>query len=144
MQDKFKKGYIEEKVFDGEYGTYLQNPFSVQQRSEIIGRRMLLCRKKAGMSQNDVCSVIGLSPQTYSGYENGKHEPTNETLVRLAYLYNVSLDYLMGKFYDDEEKDALQSIDNITDNETFEGLQIQVNEIQAKIDYIIKNNLIIK
>lgn len=139
MQYKFKKGYIEEQALNGEYGSYLQNPLSVKQRSEIIGRRMLLCRKKAGMSQNDVCSIIGLSPQTYSGYENGKHEPTNETLVRLAYLYSVSLDYLMGKFYDDKDEDALQSLDNISDNEAFQGLQIQINEIQAKIDKMRKN-----
>lgn len=132
-------GLLKDKVFMGEYGTYLQSPLSAKERAEIIGRRMLLCRKKAGMSQNDVCSIIEIAPQTYSGYENGKHEPTNETLVRLAYLYGVSLDYLMGMFYDDEDVSGELKQQNIDNNDAFINLQVEMHEMKEQLAEIRKN-----
>lgn len=97
MKKTFISGRIEDAVLNGDFGTYLQNPIGSKQRTELVGQKMLLCRKKAGLSQTDVCSIIGIAPQTYSGYENGKHEPTIETLIRLSFLYGVTLDFLLGK-----------------------------------------------
>ena len=133
-----ENGLLKDKVFMGEYGSYLQDPMSTVQRAEVVGRRMLICRKNAGMSQNDVCSIIGLSPQTYSGYENGKHEPTIETLVRLAYLYGVSLDYLMGMFNDDEEESRLLKQQNIDNNDAFISLQVQMQDMKEQLADIRK------
>ena len=101
MKNLFTKGYIETRVQEGEFGEYLKAPMTNSERSAAVGRKMLLCRKKAGLSQSEVCAIIGIAPQTYSGYENGKHEPTLETLVRLAYLYEVSLDVLLDVFPND-------------------------------------------
>ena len=98
------KGYVpdgmtelEMETVTGGFGEYLANPLDAKERMKVVARNMALCRKEAGMSQKDVCAVIGCAPQTYSGYEKGKHEPTLETLVRLAHLYDVDLDFLIGK-----------------------------------------------
>lgn len=83
---------------EGKFGEYLAKPLTKQERMASVGYAMELTRKRAGFIQKDLCDVIGCKPQTYSGYEKGKYEPPLELLVRLSHLYNVSLDYLLGKF----------------------------------------------
>ena len=47
--------------------------------------------------QREVASVLKVSQNTYSQYENGVIELTAETLIKLADLYDVSVDYLLGR-----------------------------------------------
>jgi len=54
-------------------------------------------RKEKGLTQGEVANKIFMTQNGYSNYENGKTEPTIETLCKLADLYNVSLDYLIGR-----------------------------------------------
>ena len=53
-------------------------------------------RKEAGYSQKQIAEKLCISQQTYSDYENGKTEPTTDTLIRISKIYNVSLDFLLG------------------------------------------------
>lgn len=138
MIDEFKQGYIAQSAANGDFGSYLQNPMTAKQRAIVVGRNMLLCRKNTGMSQQDVCSVIGIAPQTYSGYENGKHEPTIETLVRLAYLYGVSLDFLLSMFSNSEDDNVDLILHNTENNEAFQDLQVQIHIMKEEIDILRK------
>ena len=52
--------------------------------------------------QKEAADRTGINMVTLSGYEIGKNEPNLEALVRLADIYEVSLDYLMCR--NDEEK----------------------------------------
>lgn len=133
-----KKGIIENEVGIGSFGTYLEEPIANAKRLLIVGEKMLILRRKAGMSQKDVCDIIGVAPQTYSGYEKGKHEPTIETLVRLAHLYNVSVDFIVGKNDFGGEIDAEEYYESVEDNESFKDLQIQMMEIKEDLDRIKK------
>ncbi len=60
-------------------------------------------RKEYGMTMKDLADKIGVSESAISQYENGKREPGYETLIKLACLFNVSADYLLGI----EEKDDM-------------------------------------
>ena len=71
---------------------------SNKERNKIVGDNLLMLRRRHGLSQKDICDYLMTSPQTYSGYETGKHEPNIETLVRLAFLYNVDMDTITGKW----------------------------------------------
>lgn len=73
--------------------------------------RLRECRERAGFSQKQVAVILKLSGPSVSNWENGKTNPTHENLARLADLYQVSIDYLMGR---DEEQDAP---DGMTDDE---------------------------
>ena len=87
-------------------------------RARIIGNTLQELRTKAGLSQKDICEYLPTTPQTYSGYENGRHEPSIETLVRLALLYNVSLDYLAGLWTRlDRDKEIFLYVDSVHENE---------------------------
>ena len=114
---------------------YLISPIDAKDRLHVVASNMALLRRKAGLSQKDVCEVIGCAPQTYSGYEKGKHEPSLETLVRLAHLYDVTLDYLMGKHIHDAEETAVEEVGNISENVRLLEL---VNVLAEKVDRLEK------
>lgn len=119
----------------GEFGEYLSNPLDAKERLAIVARNMAICRREAGMSQRDVCTVIGCAPQTYSGYEKGKHEPTMETLVRLSHLYHVSLDFLIGKYDHEDNGRALEEeFVNLHENPWFFELETRIAILEQKLD----------
>ncbi len=54
-------------------------------------------RKKLGLSQEELAIKIGVSQKSISKYERGVSRPTYETLIAMAKLFDVSLDYLLNK-----------------------------------------------
>lgn len=63
-----------------------------------LGKRLRAERLKRQWTLEDMKNKLGLKGHsTYSNYEYDKREPDNETLVKLANLFDVSLDYLLGK-----------------------------------------------
>ncbi|WP_409967336.1 helix-turn-helix transcriptional regulator [Bengtsoniella intestinalis] len=103
MSGEYELSKYELMAIQGEFGEYLAKPLTKQERMEVVGEAMEATRKRAGFTQKDLCDVIRCKPQTYSGYEKGKYEPSLELLVRLSHLYDVSLDYLLGKYDGIEE-----------------------------------------
>ena len=72
-------------------------------------------RTKYGYSQKQVADKIGVSPSIVSGYETGERTPSTEVLLSLAYLYNTSTDYLLGKQISYPE--PMISADGLTDDQ---------------------------
>ncbi len=54
-------------------------------------------REKLGLSQSMVAKKINTSHQNISRWESGKILPSIEFCIKLADLYNISLDELVGK-----------------------------------------------
>ncbi|MFC2696366.1 MAG: helix-turn-helix domain-containing protein [Candidatus Absconditicoccaceae bacterium] len=73
-----------------------------------FSERLKNLRKKAGFTQVDVASKLGISQPAYASWERGVKKPTQENLVKIAQIFNVSIDYLVGN---SEEK--LDELDNI-------------------------------
>ena len=63
---------------------------------------LALLRKKKNMTQEELAKLLNLSTTGYSYYEQGKREPNIDILCKLADLYNVSLDYLIGRQRNDD------------------------------------------
>ena len=53
-------------------------------------------------SQTEFAKQFNLTQGTYSNYENGTTEPPIQTLVEIADYYNVSVDYLIGRDFNNE------------------------------------------
>ena len=62
----------------------------------MIGYRLYLLRKAAGLSQAELGNMLSVSHHTISSYEKGKSEPSDETKVWLARYFGVTVDYLVG------------------------------------------------
>ena len=54
-------------------------------------------RKKAGMTQKQVAEHIGISQNAYSYWESGRNNVDSESMKKLSDLFNVSIDYLLGR-----------------------------------------------
>ena len=54
-------------------------------------------RSKRNLTQQQVADHIGCSAVVYSRYENGIRQPSIETLLRIADLFGVTVDYLLGR-----------------------------------------------
>ncbi|MCI9169330.1 MAG: helix-turn-helix transcriptional regulator [Lawsonibacter sp.] len=61
-----------------------------------FGLRLKSLREKRNLSQSDVAARLEVTRSTISGYECNTITPSVEQLVKLALLYNTSLDYMMG------------------------------------------------
>lgn len=54
-------------------------------------------RLKAGMKQIELCNILGISQGALSGWENGRYEPDIKSLDKMAELFNISVDELLGR-----------------------------------------------
>lgn len=61
-----------------------------------FNERLRMLREEHGFTQQHLAEVLNLSSGAVSHYENGTNEPTIETLIRIADVLNVSIDYLVG------------------------------------------------
>lgn len=59
--------------------------------------RLKMVRKESGKKQREIAAVLGLKLRGYQSYEMGESEPNIEKLVMLADLFDVSIDYLVGR-----------------------------------------------
>ena len=57
-------------------------------------RRLRDLREDHDMTQDQLVSLLGLNKTTYTNYEQGKREIPFSLVIRLAKLYNVSIDYI--------------------------------------------------
>lgn len=81
--------------------------------SEINRQRLIDIRQNHGYSQKYVALSIGVAPSIVSRWESGKKVPSRESVSKLADLYEVTIDYLMGR--SDEEMPI--SADSLSDDE---------------------------
>ncbi len=65
--------------------------------NEILAQRLRQCRREKGFTQNQVAIYCDITEKAYQNYELMTREPKLEILIRIADLYNVSLDYLVGR-----------------------------------------------
>ncbi|AGX43998.1 helix-turn-helix domain-containing protein [Clostridium saccharobutylicum] len=95
----------------------------------MLGERIKLLRKDQGITQDQLAEYINVSRSSINGYENGGVEPSLSVLVKIADVFNVSLDYLLGRT---EEKHNFNLLDKYT------------KEFLFKIHELVNNYKIIK
>lgn len=59
--------------------------------------RLRSLRMEAKMSQTELANALGTKQTTVSNWESNQVEPSYEKLLEIARLFNVSLDYLLGR-----------------------------------------------
>ena len=60
-----------------------------------IGKRIALLRKEKGLTQEELASHMGVSPQAVSKWENDQTCPDISALPKLARLFDVTVDELL-------------------------------------------------
>lgn len=54
-------------------------------------------RKAKDLTQKAIAIMLGVPENTYGGWERGYNEPSAEMLIKLADIFECSVDYLLGR-----------------------------------------------
>ena len=60
------------------------------------GEKIRACRQNAGLSQEKVAELVGVSRQAVTKWEADQSAPNTENLFRLAEIFGVTIDTLLG------------------------------------------------
>lgn len=63
----------------------------------MYGHRIAELRENKGWTQEELSAAIGISRASLSHYEKDRRKPNLETLTRLADIFHVSIDYIIGR-----------------------------------------------
>jgi transcriptional regulator with XRE-family HTH domain len=63
----------------------------------MLGNQIRTLRVSYFWTQEYLAKQLNVAVSTVSGYENGSRKPDIETLTRIAELFEVSIDYLVGR-----------------------------------------------
>lgn len=61
-----------------------------------LGDRLRALREQSGKTQRELAALLCINRVSYTQYENNKRTPPPDTLRKLAIIFNVSVDYLLG------------------------------------------------
>ena len=107
-----------------------------------IGKRIALLRKEKGLTQEELASHMGVSPQAVSKWENDQTCPDISALPKLAQLFGVTVDELLsGKeelpavrvLPPEQRKDPKDMLLRIT-VDSHEGDRVRVNLPMALVE----------
>ena len=81
-------------------------------------------RKKENKTIEEMAKELGLPKTTYYNYESGRNEIDRKTLIKMANYFNVSLDYLCDRpfnnnvgYISEERKNLIKQLNEISDKE---------------------------
>ncbi len=97
--------------------------------------KLRILRKNKGLNQSQLADKIGIARTTVSNYEQGVRFPKQNTLIKIAEFFEVSVDYLLGNEKDEEAKIILNVL-NLEDKICFE----EINNIF--LDYLLKDKFL--
>ena len=96
-------------------------------RDENIGERIRCLRKQRGLTQTALAAQVGLKCSGFSDLERGRNNPTNNLVIQLSKIFNVSTDYLLTGRQLTDKSDAW-----VISNEEKEILEMYRNDRQVK------------
>lgn len=69
--------------------------------------RLTVARNNKGMTQEEVAKKLGVHRSTYNRYETGLRTPDLDTVSKLARIFGVTTDFLLGKSHTEDNRQNL-------------------------------------
>lgn len=101
---------------------------------ETLGKRIIAHRKRLGMTQDKLAEQLGITAQAVSKWENDQSCPDITMLPKLAEIFGISIDALLGCTSSEQVLDAQIDEDD-------EGIHIQKGEWELKLDNSRKDSI---
>lgn len=97
-----------------------------------IGERIMQLRKRDNLSQSELAGKIGASRTIVGNYERNANTPSIDMLVKMARVFNVSVDYLIGEgqmaSFDKEVLKRIEDIEHL-DKDTRDKLFFLIDNV---------------
>ncbi len=62
-----------------------------------VGKKIKELRFTKHLTQEQLAQRLGVTKATISAYESGYRFPSYDVLIQIAYLFNTTTDYLLGR-----------------------------------------------
>lgn len=99
----------------------------------MFGDNLRALRKKKGLSQDDMAERLGILTRTYGSWERSEREPNFDMTKKIAEMFDVSIDSLIGK----EERTKKEILRRVQDLKDLPEDQLQ--KILEYADFIVKS-----
>ena len=114
----------------------------------MLGNKLKQLRISKNKTQQQVADYLGITRAAYSHFENNRNDPDKETLVKLAILFDVTTDFLLGRNHTPEwaSKDEVIELDKILKSNpgmTY-GSEIMTDEDREQINDLIASYFWVK
>lgn len=63
--------------------------------SNNFSKNIKFLRKKMGLNQEHIASLLNVARNTYSNYESGRNEPSFDMLIKISKIFNCTVDSLL-------------------------------------------------
>ena len=103
---------------------------------ETLGKRIIANRKRLGMTQDKLAEQLGITAQAVSKWENDQSCPDIAMLPKLAEIFGISIDELLGITAQEivHEAEVIQSESFEDDALEDDGIHIQKGSWEFKLD----------
>lgn len=90
--------------YDNAIQTARDRTIEIQEEDDmILADKIITLRKKAGWSQEELASQLGVTRQSVSKWEGAQSVPDLDKVVQMSRLFGVSTDYLLKDELEEEE-----------------------------------------
>lgn len=104
----------------------------------MLGDNIRINRERLGINQVELAKLMGVSKQTVSNWENDNRIPPTQTLDKLADIFNVTTDSLLGRNESLHSNDATINIEHDEDYIIAKEIKKLDDEDKEFIKQIIK------
>lgn len=105
----------------------------------VLGKRLKKARENKRLTQVEAAKILGISNGTLSGYERNYRDPDTAILEKMAELYEVNVDWLLGRpdkkvsdwdsklpeLTEQDERDIAKDLEKMINNLSTEGAYSQ-------------------
>lgn len=108
-----------------------------------IGNKIKELRDEKGWSQKRLAEELNIHPVNMTKLEHGKNMPSADTLIKLAEIFNVSIDYLLSDEVKNRESTTLKDKELLESFEKIERMDERSKEIVKELleSFIIKQQI---
>lgn len=82
----------------------------------MLGEKLRELRIKEGYSQKELGSKLSTSASTIGMYEQNRRSPGQDMLLKIATVFNVSIDYLLSHSTDEKIEPASKDVTKLLEN----------------------------
>lgn len=80
----------------------------------VIGNKLLLFRKQAGLTQAEIAEAAGLSDRTYADIERGTVNMRVETMLRICSVLHITPDMILTQEHTDFSLEKEELLSHLT------------------------------
>lgn len=103
----------------------------------LFGERLRHLRESKGLEREELAKILNLGYHAIAKYENNERFPSQDTLVKIADFFKVSIDYLLGRSNTQQTSDTLLKLDFGRADDPFKDIpEDAMPSVYEFLDYI--------